>query len=401
MNNRSKMNGVSLTMKPRDTSARGFDNRHFLVEELVVGLVGAVENASVDPRTGDYVIKVNNETQANRLCKAKKLKDGFGVKIERCDRLNKSKVVIRSELIAGTTDRDLLKQLGKQGATEVRAISPDMKTRVITFKLASPPAWVNIGLVPVRTETYYPPPITCWTCMRLGHPKANCGGKLRCARCSGEHAANGCTEPLWCVNCTGPHKPLDKTCPAYLQEKRIIKIQTDTGCSAKAARRRYRKDNRSDYYPIEGDRKLEKSDVPGKPVVTEDKAEVAKPPATPEREAESEDEVQMILPEDASGKGPIVPRPIGSVERQPKPSGSKPVKKASTLQKPKPPKMDRTAGKYCLRLTKPPDDFKIICKQLDAAVSKAEAEGGLETSHQSPPPKRTTTYSDVSSDDDH
>lgn len=399
--------GVFLTIKPRDTSAKDFGNRHFLLDELVTKLVGAVESASVDPRSGNYVILVRNEIQAERLCRAQKLKDGFKIKVERNTQLNKAKVVIRSDMIAKTTDKDLQLQLSKQGVIEVKAISADLKTRVITFKRATAPETVKIGLIPIPTEKFYPPPILCWNCMRLGHTKGRCIGKRRCARCSGEHEVQECTNPPACINCKGNHQPRDKSCPAYWQEKKIVKIQIDSGCSAKAARRQYRKRNRSTYYHETDDSAPEEPNVPDEASVPEepDMPSMVKTPEVHEAkmmeatgEAESDGEVEMVASED--GKPPTIPRPIGSDTRPRKAPGSRSARKDVITPKAKPSSSSKPGGpkRNRLRLSRQRDEFRRACERLEAEAAKSIQYDEEDT--EAAPPAKRATFSDVSSDED-
>lgn len=397
--------GVFLTIRPRDTgaSAKEFDSRHFLIDELVSKLVGAVESASVDPKTGHYVIKVRSETQAERLCRAQKLGDGFKIKIERCTQLNRSRVVIRSEMIASTTDRDLLKQLSKQGVTEVRAMSANLTTRLLTFKSASAPKTVKIGLIPTPTERYYPPPIKCWNCLRLGHTKASCTGKRRCARCSGTHMAQECQNPPSCINCNGDHKPSDRACPAFLQERRIMKIQVDTGCSAKAARREYRKSNRSVYYREIADSALEATEPPVEPdgptvpsLPVEPKTPEVQASAAATEESLSDGEIEMVTSKDSRGN-PIIPRPIGSGSKQRKAASKRSAKAGTTSPRVKSAAKPGGSGKGRLRLPKQKTDFQRACEELTAAAARKAVQ---DDEPEAAPPAKRMTFSDVSSEDE-
>lgn len=250
--NKDKSGGIFLIIKPRETTANGFSNHHFAVESTITGLVGAVEDATIENRTGNYIVKVKHEAQAVKLLKAKKLTDGLCIKVERHDKLNTSKAVIRCNLVAETDDRTLLKELGRQSVTEVRSIPSDRKTKILTFRLATPPETVNIGLIKVKTKKYYPMPKVCRKCKRIGHTTEQCQGNRRCARCSDndvEHDETTCSTMPFCANCLDNHRPMDKACPVYQQEKAIIKIQVDVGLNPKEARRRYMT-RAPKYYPL-------------------------------------------------------------------------------------------------------------------------------------------------------
>lgn len=250
--NKESPGGIFLQMKPREAGADSFDGHHFEVAATINGQVGSVVDATIDNRTGYYIIRVKHEAQAAKLLKLKKLSDGFAIRVERHVKLNSSKAIIRSKLVAETDDRKLFLELKNQKVTGVKSIPTDRRTKILTFSVATPPESIWIGLIETRTKTYYPMPKICRKCKRIGHTTEQCRGRGRCGRCSEDaenHAESTCGAEPHCANCLGNHQPLDKRCPVYLQERAVVKIQIDNKVNPKEARRRYMAESPV-YHPL-------------------------------------------------------------------------------------------------------------------------------------------------------
>lgn len=90
----NKNQGIFLTFKPKDSKVNGFDDHHFSVEATVKEAVGSVEDATIDTKSNNYIIKVKTEVQAQKLLRLRKLKDGFRIKVEKHVKLNHSKAIM-------------------------------------------------------------------------------------------------------------------------------------------------------------------------------------------------------------------------------------------------------------------------------------------------------------------
>lgn len=245
--------GIFLVLKPKDPKVSNFSDHHFSVGETTRELVGVsgIEDATIDNKSGNYILRVRTEAQAAKLLKLKKLKDGFKIKIERHVKLNKSKAIIRSDLVVNMKDAALQKELATQKVIGVKSIPPTNRLKILTFRTSTPPPFINIGLIKVKTETFYPLPLICRKCQEVGHITEGCTKAARCKVCSGLHKGEECSNPPACINCGGDHVPLDKSCPTYVQEKRIIKIQTDNDVGHSTARVLYKKNRKLNYIPLQ------------------------------------------------------------------------------------------------------------------------------------------------------
>lgn len=69
------------------------------------------------------------------------------------------------------------------------------------------PKSVQIGYMSYSVREYIPKPIRCYKCQRMGHTAQQCKGKMRCARCGGQHEYGKCEKEtkIKCCNCGGEH----------------------------------------------------------------------------------------------------------------------------------------------------------------------------------------------------
>lgn len=247
-NTKARKGGIVLTLRGLGKYEGKLDP--FAVGDTVSGAIGYAAKASVDG-TGTYTIHVRSEEQAVKLTRTKKLLDGTKVKIERHATLNTAKCIIQNQLITAMPDDTLASKLKGQGVTKVRSIGPENRLKIIHMAGTQVPPYIMIGLIKAKTEKYYNMPRTCRKCQQIGHITEACTGDPHCTNCSGNHISKGiCKKPPNCINCGGDHRPLDKTCPTYLQEKSIIKIQVDQDIPLRLARKKFRAKAKGRYIPL-------------------------------------------------------------------------------------------------------------------------------------------------------
>lgn len=233
--------GIWLTLRSVDAKRPDLDI--FTASEAIEELVGDVE-LQPKKKTGEYLIKVRTEEQANRLTRMKRINKEQKVKIERNVKMNSCRCVISHPTITGITDETLLKKFSGQGVTDVRSIKPMNRLKILTLNGTVVPKQIKVGLLYVKTSPYYPMVKFCRNCWEVGHITLDCNNAERCSNCSGNHVAVGCEKPPFCANCGGEHKPAAKSCPLVLQERAITKIQVDQVLAPHKARKVYRKKNK-------------------------------------------------------------------------------------------------------------------------------------------------------------
>lgn len=222
----------------------------FSVRDTVIAAVNHDANGNRPNKDGHYKLSVNSEEQARKLTKLKKLLDGTRIKVERHENLNQVKCIIEEREITDYPDDALAGKLKDQGVIRVRSIMPDRRLKIVTLKGTKVPPFIKVGFLKVKTKTYYRLPLVCRACKEIGHITEDCKSNPRCGVCSGTHKSKSCARPPNCTNCGGEHPPLDKNCPAYKQEKAIIKLQTDKNLHPLQARKQYRGRNKGRYIPL-------------------------------------------------------------------------------------------------------------------------------------------------------
>ena len=214
----------------------------FALNKGVEGIVGTPKSIK-RLRSGDLLVEVSRNTQADNLLKCKKLVD-VPVRVTPHRSLNSSKGVIRCQDIKNCSDEEILDGLASQHVSHVHRISVlregDRKptgTFILTFNTPNTPKTLKIGYLQVRVEIYIPNPVRCYNCQRYGHFKTNCSRPAACEKCGQDgHTSETCEGPPHCVNCQGCHPANSKTCPKWVEEKQIQKIKACNNISYKEAK---------------------------------------------------------------------------------------------------------------------------------------------------------------------
>lgn len=94
---------------------------------------------------------------------------------------------------------------------------------VITFKGLEIPQFIYINKIRFPVDVYYSPVLMCYNCLRYGHTSTLCRGNKKCSNCGEEinnnQQCNNCKS--FCVYCQSEnHATTDRSCPAYLKQKR-------------------------------------------------------------------------------------------------------------------------------------------------------------------------------------
>lgn len=140
---------------------------------------------------------------------------------------------IKTELIAEGYDIKHVRQMTKKDQKgEV------IKTGavVITLDAEKLPERIKLCGVSYRIRQYYPNPLICGRCLKIGHVKAKCQSEHEtCRECGeGKQAMHECVISPVCPNCQpgdNNHKPNDKNCGAINFEKCVINYRINNKSS--------------------------------------------------------------------------------------------------------------------------------------------------------------------------
>lgn len=125
---------------------------------------------------------------------------------------------------------EIKETLSQYGVTEVKRLTKgkekiDSLSILLTFD-KDLPARVQMGYMSYTVREYVPPPLRCFQCQRFGHVASQCRGKVRCAKCGGDHDYGKCeAEVLKCCNCGGPHSAAYGGCEKQKEAKEVQKCR--------------------------------------------------------------------------------------------------------------------------------------------------------------------------------
>lgn len=207
-----------------------------------------VEADTQDLKSGEFLITVQNETEAKKVLAVKELMDGTKIMALPHSRTSGSKCIIKCPNIKGKSEQDILKRIEKEGVTEVKAKGAN-GTFVLTLKADTPPPSIKIGALKVPTTPFIPRPLLCRQCFVFGHPSKVCRNKPACRKCGGYHPEGPCKKGAVCRNCGGSHLPTDHNCPVWKQELAINISMIENRISGKEAREKYYVENPEHIVP--------------------------------------------------------------------------------------------------------------------------------------------------------
>ncbi|GBO22681.1 hypothetical protein AVEN_162738-1 [Araneus ventricosus] len=178
--------------------------------------------------SGDLPLETDSATQSKAFLVAKTFLD-LPVTITPHKTLNFCRGVVSDDELLFSSDEEILEGLSSQGVVNVRRIftrkgtdTVPTKHVILTFSSTVLPSSIKPGYINIRVRSYIPYPLRCFKCQKFGHSQAACRGKQICSRCASEgHSYSGCQSKPKCANCHQAHESASKSCPKWIQEKKI------------------------------------------------------------------------------------------------------------------------------------------------------------------------------------
>ena len=115
----------------------------------------------------------------------------------------------------------------------------DSQTMKVAILGNTIPDTLIISYMRYKTNPYFPDPMQCYKCQRMGHTSKSCTAKQpRCMLCGGSHSKNNCdSASRYCVNCKSTsHSANSKFCPVIKTARNIERIRILDKVDYKTAR---------------------------------------------------------------------------------------------------------------------------------------------------------------------
>lgn len=236
---------IILSMSPSNNTKLPIP---FIIGKSIESACGKIEAATTEDNCSKYILKTRSAEQAKKLMQMTRLTDGTEVTITTHPLLNVSRCVVSCREVINMTEEQLAAELKEQGVSKVRritrpegAVRINTPTLILTINGTVAPRYIWFGPLRVATRAYYPKPLICYKCFSYGHGESKCKGPTTCRQCSTSHSEEIEDCLPYCKNCRGSHSPLNRKCPQFMKEERIIKIKIDNGISFVEARKEYAK----------------------------------------------------------------------------------------------------------------------------------------------------------------
>ena len=224
-----------LTVKPLDG---GNFNEIFYARwaRELTDIAGYPERA-VPVRNGMLNIVCKSEEQSVKYQQITTLA-GVTVEVKGNEILNKSKGVIREQLLASATREDIIQEFEAQGVIDayrfkkrINGELKDTQSILVTFNTPQPPEYLTSYWMKFDVFKYNEKPRKCFNCQMFGHGIKFCKRDYACPNCSENHekTEEKCERDPKCINCNESHKTNEKSCEAKSFEEELISIRSSLG----------------------------------------------------------------------------------------------------------------------------------------------------------------------------
>ena len=244
-----------LSMVPKDGK---FPNNPFVIGKSIQQAAGKIAEASTENRGTRYILKVRSQDQVNKLLALTELIDGTKVEVILHPTLNFVRCKVNCVEAINASEEELLEDLKPQGVQAVRRITRNENgvtvntpTLILTISGTVIPRHIVFDPLVVRTQIYYPSPMTCFNCLDVGHTKTRCRAEGRCRNCSENHQqvpGQNCSKPAFCFHCKEGHRPMFRGCKRFEMEKEIVSIKVNNNMTFPEAKKEYERTHSNTSY---------------------------------------------------------------------------------------------------------------------------------------------------------
>ncbi|GBO43013.1 hypothetical protein AVEN_37559-1 [Araneus ventricosus] len=207
--------------------------------------------------SGDLLLETGSALQSKAFLSAKTFLD-LPVTITPHKTLNFCRGVVSDDELLFSSDEEILEGLSSQGVVNVRRILTRKGTAtiptkhvILTFSSTVLPSSIKAGYLNIRVRPYIPYPLRCFKCQKFGHSQTACRGKQICSRCAFEgHSYSSCQSKPNCANCHQAHESASKSCPKWIEEKKIQEVRVKKKLTYSEARKLFQSESATSYAQI-------------------------------------------------------------------------------------------------------------------------------------------------------
>ena len=233
-----------ITVKSTDLNNPLSKHSVFAIKKAIDAISTKIEKISM-LRDNSLLILTKSKRVAELFIKTKNLGGFCPVEIAYHLNLNFCKATIFDKNLINVSDQEILDDLKNQGVVQIYKFLNKEKqpsgSILLTFDMFEVPKRVDIAWYSVSTREFFPNPMRCRNCQKLGHTQKRCKGNPICQNCNlPDHSEpkTDCSR-IMCANCLKEHPSSSTECPSYQMEKKILKIKTINKISMGQARRKY------------------------------------------------------------------------------------------------------------------------------------------------------------------
>ncbi|GBL82122.1 hypothetical protein AVEN_252324-1 [Araneus ventricosus] len=113
---------------------------------------------------------------------------------------------------------------------------PEAAPVLITILGTTLPEHIKMWFIHQKINLFIDRPRMCNKCFSFFHATRTCNLNPACHQCGQIHTSS-CQSPMQCINCKGNHSALDKNCPHYIKEIKVLEYKARHHVTTGEARR--------------------------------------------------------------------------------------------------------------------------------------------------------------------